>query len=195
MQNITKVRSRVLIAAAVMVLVPMIALGQSDETDNGEVAGYSGGAFGLGSHPVVGASTGAGFARYAMGIIDISYTPFGENTLRVRPANEIVRHSGVYDFNFGIHIRIPVTKRLAPYAIVGAGLMYDTFDLAKATVPGTAVFQSHSETYFGFHTGAGLRYYVREHWGIRPETKVVMSNRTYVSASIGIFYVLPSYWP
>jgi len=189
-------RLRVIIAAIVMSLTPVISLAQSDDvTEKGEVAGYAGGAFGLGSHPVVGASTGVAFAKYAMGLIDISYTPFGENTLRVRPPNEIVQHSGVYDFNLSMHIRVPVTKRWAPYGIVGAGLMYDTFDLAKVTVPGTAVFNSHSETYFGFHTGAGVRYYIREGWGIRPEIKVVMSNRTYVCATIGIFYVLPSNWP
>lgn len=195
MQNKARNKSRVLIAVVVMAFTPMITFGQSDVTENGEVAGYAGGAFALGTHPVVGGTVGAGFARYAMGIIDISYAPFGQHTLRSRPANEIVQHSGLYDFNFSLHIRIPATRRWVPYGILGAGLLYNVFDLAKVTAPGVAVFHAHSENNFGFHTGAGLRYYVGEHWGIRPEAKVVISNRTYICASIGVFYTLPSDWP
>jgi len=188
-------RWRVILAAIVMMVAPVIVLAQSEETENGEVAGYTGGAFGIGAHPAVGASTGVWYGQYVMGLLDISYAPFGQNTLRARPANEIVQHSGLYDFNLSLHLQVPVTHRWRPYGIVGSGLMYDTFDLARVTVPGTTIFHSHSETYFGFHTGGGLRYYFAEHWGIRPEVKVVISSRTYVCASVGVFYILPSDWP
>jgi len=195
MENLMKYRVRVMITAVVSVLVPVTVLAQDNETETGEVAGYGGGAFGLGAYPLVGASAGAGFSRYAMALIDISYAPLGQQTLRRREASEVVRRSGLYDFNFSLHIRVPVAKRWAPYGIVGGGLMYDNFDLAKVTPSGTAVFHSRNENNFGFHTGAGVRYYIREGWGIRPELKVVASKRTYVCASIGIFYVLPSNWP
>lgn len=46
-----------------------------------------------------------------------------------------------------------------------------------------------------FQTGAGLRYYVGDKWGIRPELKVIISSRTFTAVSMGVFYVLPSNWP
>ncbi|MCX6630180.1 MAG: hypothetical protein NTW28_21390, partial [Candidatus Solibacter sp.] len=60
---------------------------------------------------------------------------------------------------------------------------------------GIAVVSHYSDFDFGFHTGAGLRYYVRENWGIRPELKVIVSKQTYTRLSVGIFYVLPAGWP
>jgi hypothetical protein len=108
-QTMTK-KWRIIIALAAT-LTPAMGWGQSYESDVGEFAGYAGASFGIGAHPVVGASSGLAFARYGMGLIDISYSPLGQTTLRARPGTRIVQNSGLYDFNF---------KRADPYSLTKA---------------------------------------------------------------------------
>jgi hypothetical protein len=98
----------------------------------------------------------------------------------------------LFDFNFGFHIRVPVRKRWAPYAILGGGLLFDSF---RAVSGPQGALISIDEFNFGFHTGGGVRYYIREDWGVRPEFKFVVSNRTYTRFTVAVFYNLPSYWP
>jgi opacity protein-like surface antigen len=166
---------------------------QSGETDAGEVAAFGGGIFGLGSHPVVGGSSGFAFSRYGMAVLEAAYMPLGQDTLRSRrPMDPATQDSSLYDFNLSLHIRVPVRERWAPYAILGGGLLFDTFNAVSG--PQGALVRIH-EFNFGFHTGAGLRYHIRDNWGIRPELKVIVSNRTYTRLSVGIFYTLPPGWP
>ena len=161
----------------------------------GEVTAFGGGTFGLGgAHPAVGASSGTSFSRYAIGLIEAAFSPLGDETLRRRMGAPAER-SRLFDFNFSVHVQVPVRRRWAPYGIVGAGLLFDAFrviptgalpDEAGQTQP--AVVFAVDEFNFGFHTGGGVRYYIREDWGIRPEFKVIVSNRTYTRFTIGIFY-------
>ena len=62
------------------------------------------------------------------------------------------------------------------------------------TTPTPTAAVAIDEFNFGFHTGGGVRYYIREGWGIRPELKVVVSHRTYTRFTIGFFYTLPTGW-
>ena len=170
-------------------------LGQSSETGVGEVAAFGGGTFGIGSHALVGGSTGRSFSKYAIGLIETAFSPLGSSTVRPAPAGGPIDTSRLYDFNLGVHIRVPVKDRWAPYAILGGGLLWNTFDQTVAGPQGTASIKHYDNFDFGFQTGAGLRYYIRDNWGIRPELKVVVSKQTYTRFSVGIFYVLPDAWP
>ena len=163
----------------------------------GEVAAFGGGAFGLGgAHAAVGASSGTSFSRYAIGLIEAVFSPLGDETLRRRTGPRVER-SRLFDFNFSVHVQAPGRRRWAPYGIVGAGLLFDTFRAVPTGAPQdepghmqpTVVF-AVDEFNFGFHTGGGVRYYFGDDWGIRPEFKVIVSNRTYTRFTIGIFYKL-----
>jgi hypothetical protein len=202
-----------IIAIVFCLLTPLSGLhAQTFEGDEGEVTAFGGGAFAIGTHPVVGGSTGTAFSKYAMGLIEVAFSPMGQDTLRHRigPRPETSR---LFDFNGSFHIQIPVRKRWAPYGILGGGLLFDSFRVVPtptpengqppATTPPTATPPTTTpptaaiainEFNFGFHTGGGFRYYIREGWGIRPEFKVIVSNRTYTRFTIGFFYNLSTGW-
>jgi opacity protein-like surface antigen len=180
-----------IIIAVVIALTPTAGWGQSYENDEGEVSGYTGGIFGIGSHPLVGATSGLTFARYGMGLVDISYSPLGQTTLRSRPGTRIVQNSKLFDFNFNLQVRIPVGRQWVPYALFGPSILLDKFRQATVRSDRTAVFSTQNETNFGFRVGGGVRYHVSDNWGIRPEVRVVISNQNYVALSVGVFYTFP----
>jgi hypothetical protein len=90
------------------------------------------------------------------------------------------------------HVRIPVSRKYEPYAIIGGGAFYSTFQIPAATPAPVGSWVTKSDVNFAFHTGAGLRYFVRSNWGIRPELKVSISGQTYVGFTVGFFYHLPN---
>ena len=179
-------------AAAVIALTPAAVYGQSGETDVGELAIHGGGTFGTGTHPAVAASTGIAFARRGMALLDVAYTPMGHDILWRRHDVQSPQNSQLFEFMFSSHIRFPVKARLAPYAIIGGGLLFNTF--RGYTGPQGALV-GIEDFKFGVQTGGGVRYYLGENWGIRPEFKVIVSSQTYTRMSIGVFYVVPPLWP
>jgi hypothetical protein len=170
-------------------------LAQSGDADVGEVAAFASGAFGIGSHPAVGGSTGTAFSRYAMALIETSFVPLGSRTVRVLPAGSVAQGSHLYDFNLSMHIRVPVRDRWAPYAILGVGALWNPYTRSTIGPQGIAVVSHNADVDFAFHTGAGLRYYIGESWGIRPEAKVVVSRQTYTQLSVGFFFIVRTGWP
>jgi len=181
------------------VLLAMVAASaaldaQSNKTGDGELSAYTGAAFGLGTHAAVGGRTGTAFSRYAIGLIDISYMPLGRETMISGPRAAIYRASGLYDFALSFHIQIPVRKRWAPYGILAPGLLYNVYQTAVLT-PAAAAFVDRSKTNFEFSTGGGVRYYVKDNWGVRPEVRVFISARNFTRISVGVFYDFDSDWP
>jgi len=156
-----------------------------------EMAGFGGGIFGLGTHPTFGVSSGLAFSRYALGLLEVSYAPSGSDTLLPRADKQSPQNGHLFDFNTSFHIRIPVRERWAPYAIVGGGLLLNSY---QAITGSQGALMKINDYKFGFHTGGGLRYYVRDNWGIRPEFRVTVGSRTYTRLSVGVFYVLSSIW-
>jgi hypothetical protein len=181
---------------ALCTLVPSVLRAQSGDTDVGEVAAFGGWAFGVGTTGAVGGSSGTAFSKYGLLMIETAFSPIADKTLRHRFGRP-VENSRLFDFNSSLHIRIPVRKRWAPYGILGAGLLFDSVRVIPARPPEnlepitppapTAPTIAVEEFNFGFHTGGGVRYYIREDWGIRPEFRVVISNRIYTRFTIGIF--------
>lgn len=184
-------------ASLLLLLSPAMALAQSGEKDVGELAGFGGGGFGLGSsHGVVGGSSGIAFARNGIALLEAAYMPLGSNVLHPRTDYLSPSNSRLYDFNLSIHIRIPVREKFAPYAILGGGLLWSQYDATSADALRPGIQVGRDEYRFGFHTGAGFRYYVGENWGVRPEYRAIISgNKTYSRFTVGVFYVLPPLWP
>ncbi len=180
------------LAVALWLLAPAAMLAQSGDADMGEVGFFGGGSFGLGTHPVIGGNSGMAFSRYGMGFIEASYMPAGKHTLRSQPDKESPQDSRLFDFNFSLHIRFPVRERWAPYGIVGAGLILNQY---RAVITPKGALVSIDDFNFGFHTGAGFRYYIGENWGVRPEFRLIVSNHLYTRLSAGFFYTLPGNWP
>lgn len=172
-----------------------IGFPQSGETDVGEVAAFGGAVFGVGARPSVGGSTGVAFSRYGMFSFETEFISLGNRTIQSWPAPSTVHHSYLLDFGSDFHIRIPVRERWAPYFIAGGGLLWNLVGQNSTNRRGVAVMNHYDQFNAALHTGAGMRYYIREGWGIRPEFKVIVSKQTYYRLSVGFFYVLPSNWP
>jgi hypothetical protein len=184
----------VLISAS-CIFVPSALLAQPGEGDEGEVTAFAGGVFGLGSHPTVGGSAGVRIMPHALALIEGSYTPLGQYTIQPWPERSTVVRSHLTDFDFSIHIPVTIKEKWSPYGIVGVGLLWDALHQNSVDSHGVAVTYGYNQFNAAFETGAGLRYYIRDNWGIRPELKVIISKQTYTRVSIGIFYVVPSNWP
>ncbi len=181
---------------AICAYSPISVAAQPSETEGGEVSAFAGGIFGLGSHPTFGGSAGGVISKYALALFEGSYTPLGQYTIQPWPARSTVARSHLTDFNVSLHIRVPIKgSRWSPYGIAGVGLLWDGLRQETIDPHGVAVSYAWNQFNAGFHTGGGVRYYIGENWGIRPEFKVIVSKQTYTRASIGIFWLVPSTWP
>jgi hypothetical protein len=175
------------IAIAGLVLAAA-ALAQPGETDVGELAAYTGfAAGGLGTHPLVGGSGATALSRYLLAQVDASWVPLGRRTLRSYPGIATTQ-SNLYDFNCSVQIRVPVRKRWAPYAILGAGVLYNPYHIQALGSQGAIYLSSQSDTAFGFETGGGVRYYVANNWGVRGEYRYTISSRNFSRLVGGVFY-------
>jgi opacity protein-like surface antigen len=164
-------------------------------TDVGEASVYTGVGFGpLSFHPVVGGSSGISATKYAILLIDANYMPIGGRILAQRPGI-ITAHSGLFDFNFSGHIRIPLKKRWTPYGILGAALLYNRYQRQFIRPSGILYFSGQSDCRFGFETGAGLRYYVGDQWGVRGEYRYTVSTQNFSRILAGVFYQFEGAWP
>jgi hypothetical protein len=189
--------STAMVAAILWVLGGTGAYAQAGEDDVGELAGMAGGAFGgaSGTQPVATGSAGLAFSRHGMIFVDTLYMPLGNRTIEDSRPRAAVHHSHLLDFSVDFHIRFPIHERWAPYTILGTGLLWNFLTADAVNRRGVPGVHHFDEFKGAFHTGAGLRYYVRPTWGIRPEVKVIVSNHVYTVVSFGVFWVAPTYWP
>lgn len=185
------VRSLTVLVALVL-CAPSDADAQAGETDVGEVSAFTGATFGAGTHPLIGGSSGFAFSRRGMAFIEGTYSPMGKDILWPRHNIQSPQDSHLFDVMVSGHIRFPIRQRWAPYALIGGGLAFNQF---RAIAGPEGALIRIDDFKFAFQTGGGLRYYIGETWGIRPEFKVVISSRTYTRMSVGVFYTLPPNWP
>jgi hypothetical protein len=180
------------LALLATVCLPGSVFAQSSETDTGEVAGFLGGAFGsIGSHGTVGASVGTATNRFLIPQFEVSYIPLGTDALQAPGPGVTFRNSRLYDFNGGVHIRVPLRDNLAPYLAIGGGLLYSTFESVTTDASGNSIVTGRDNKNFAFHIGGGVRYYLTSNIGVRPEFKVYVSDRNFTRLSVGIFYQFP----
>lgn len=180
-------------AAAILAIA--VAAHAQVEPDSGEVAVLGGTTLGGGAHAAVTGSAGIAISRYGMGLLSVTFMPLGHDTIQPWPASSTVNRSFVYDFGVDFHVLIPVKPRVAPYIIAGCGLLWNTVRQHTLDSNGLTVVRHYDQFNGALHTGAGLRYYLGEGWGIRPEVKVIVSKQVYTQVMIGFFYVTPAGWP
>jgi hypothetical protein len=160
--------------------------------DDGEVSVMGGGSFGMGSRPYVQGGVGYTFSKHGMALVESSYTPLGTNIIWRRANVQSPQNSYLLDFAANFHIQFPVGEHWAPYGLVGAGLLFNSFRAVTTSEGALVGIQDFKGV---FYTGGGVRYHVTPHWGVRSECKFGVSSRTFTRVSIGVFYNLPSDWP
>jgi opacity protein-like surface antigen len=170
-------------------LFPAALLCQTAETDIGEIAAYAGGVAGIGSHPAGGITFMTALSKYTMFGAELGFASLGEEGYRTS-SGSLLSRSRLYDFNGHVHVRIPVRDHFAPYIVIGAGLLHSTAERVVTAPTGNAV-DSFTNNDFAFQIGAGLRYFITDNWGVRPEWKYYASERNFSKLSFGVFYQFP----
>ena len=166
-----------------------IFLLQAADVDAGttEVAAYGGLVAGIGTHGTVGGSVGYATTRRLLVLGEFSYIPAGSQELA--GADFAVKASArAYDFNGGFHLQLLSPDRKAvPYAAVGVGAVHGSGS-GEVTAMGQTLSAKVSNTDFYCNLGGGLRYYLSDRWGIRPELKIFAGAGTFARLTIGVFY-------
>ena len=166
---------------------------QSGEEAVGEVSAYTGAAMGaLGGHPLVGGTTGLVAFKYAIGLVDTSFMPLGNRTIVHYQA--ATRNSQFFDINFTVDIQVPVNHRILPYGLFGPALLYNRYQIQTTLPQGSVSFVGQDDCKFGFQTGGGLRYYVKENWGVRAEYRYTISSQNFGGIGAGVFYQFSTPW-
>lgn len=173
---------------------------QASENDEGELSALSGVAFGGGPQGIgtkwsVTGGAGTPISRYGMVLFETMYMPLGQHTIQGWPARPTVNRSYLIDFGIDFHIRIPLRRHWEPYAIAGSGLLWNLVRQNTVDSMGAPLVRHFDQFNGALHTGGGVRYYISESWGIRPEVKVIVSKQVYTCVSMGVFYVVPTSWP
>ena len=170
-------------------------LAQTGQSGAGELTGYTGVTFAsIDAHPAVGASSGLTLSRHSAALLDLCYMPLGSATLQSYPGRTLVRNSGLYDLSLNAHIRIPLGEKWEPYGIIGGAVLFSTYQLASRARPGEVAYAGRSDTDLGFETGGGLRYFVRDNWGVRTELRYTVSHRSFGRMLAGVFYQFDREW-
>ena len=188
-----------------LVMVPAPLLAQRSSSGKGpvapELAIFGGGVFGNGSHRTIGGSVGIAIKSRWVALFEYAHTPTGLNSFYRPPCVAILcesitdsresEFSAVGHGNFSSQ-----NARLVPYGLGGVGRLKSSADVSgtmrRFTPDGVVrdpyVARRQNDAWV-FQVGGGLRLYMSDRWGLRPEVKFfVGGQRRFTRASMGIFY-------
>jgi opacity protein-like surface antigen len=163
------------------------AAAQTPEPGTVEVSGFVGGISGIGTHPVIGTSAAFTLNRYVKPFAEFSYAPLGNDAYSPVAGTVATQSSNLYHFNAGFQLSHPTTGRIVPYATFGLGFVRST---SEQLLPQPVGFSrlDIEDTDLAFNIGGGVRFYVTENWGIRPEVQAVATGNSYGRYAVGLFY-------
>src|SRR5262245_57083803 len=169
---------RLIVVTAFIMIASLASYGQSSiMPGNLEVAGNLGVVGGIGSHGSFGGSIGAPITDKLILSGDLSYIPLGGANVTVN-GSTISSSSRAINFNGNLQYQFKPTHAVVPYGAGGLGFLHNSAS-TSSTGPG-ALNVSVSGTNLYFNMGGGLRYYVKDRWGFRPEFMVFAGTNTYV---------------
>jgi hypothetical protein len=176
---------RLIVLIALVVAASIASYGQGPV----EVSGNLGVVSGIGSHGSFGGSIGAPIADHLLLSGDLSYIPMGGSSVTLNGATtsssaKAINFNGNLQYQFKA---IRSARAVVPYAGAGVGFLHSAFS-SSSTLPGSSFNISGGSTDLYFNFGGGLRYYVNERWGFRPEFMVFAGSTTYVRFAGGVFY-------
>jgi opacity protein-like surface antigen len=138
----------------------------------------------------LGGSVGYAISSNFLVVGEFHYNNAGSSNISYGSGSSAVNFGeslAITDFTGGVHWQIPVSsKKLVPYLAAGVGGAR-----AAASVSGSGLPASVAATSTGLSAnfGGGLRYYIRDSWGVRPEvTFVRIPGQNYVRFGVGVFW-------
>ena len=178
---------RLFAIAALAVISSVASFGQGLVPGSVEVTGHLGVVSGIGSHGSFGGSVGTPITDRMMLSGDLSYIPLGGGSVSINGATSS-SSAKAFNFNGNLQYQFTPAHAVVPYAGAGLGFLHSSFS-SSSNLPGTTPFSAQGgSTDLYFNMGGGLRYYVNERWGFRPEFMVFAGSNTYVRLAGGIFY-------
>jgi hypothetical protein len=174
------------ITAFVMVASVASLYAQGITPGNMEVTGHLGVVSGIGSHGSFGGSLGAPVSKSFIVSGDLSYIPMGGGSVTA-VGSTTSAGARAFNFNGTLQYQFKQAHALVPYAGAGLGFLHSSFE-TWSSILGSSFSVSGSSTDLYFNVGGGLRYFVNERWGFRPELMVFAGADTYVRIAGGIFY-------
>jgi len=177
--------SRLAVIAVFVAVTSIASYGQG--VGNFEVSGNLGVVSGIGSHGSFGGSLGAPISDHLILSGDLSYIPMGGASVTFNGATAS-SSAKAFNFNGNLQYQFKARRATVPYAGAGLGFLHSSFS-SSSNLPGAgALNMQGGSTDMYFNVGGGLRYYVKERWGFRPEFMVFAGSNTYVRFAGGIFY-------
>ena len=183
--KIPEMAGRLLVMAAFVVVTSVPSYGQA--LGNFEATANLGVVGGIGSHASFGGSIGAPITDNLILSGDLSYIPMGGGTVTFF-GSTTSSSAKALNFNGNLQYQFKPTHSVVPYAGGGLGFLRSSVS-SSSNIPGQGpVNVSASSTDVYVNVGGGLRYYVKERWGIRPEFMIFAGSNTFVRFAGGIFY-------
>jgi len=168
----------------------MTGLGYGQDMEQGQIeaTGQIGFVTGIGTHGAFGGSFGAALNERVLAFGEFLYIPLGSSTEHILGVDRSVS-ARAFNFDAGLQYQFRKHGSMVPYAGVGLGVLHST-----ASIPNSFSFQGlnfsagGSSNDFYANLGAGVRYYVSEQWGFRPEFTIFAGPSTFVRIGGGVFY-------
>lgn len=176
---------------AEMLLMVALTAGAADpRPGTTQVTGYAGLITGIGTHSNAGIGVAYTASRRVALAAEFSYAPGGREFIGGQRFG-VESETDSYEFHAGFHYLFPRRRaRLIPYGAFGMGGIYTSASttIVSGTLPRQPMRVRASSTDFYVNVGGGLRYYLSEHWGLRPELKLFAGQETFVRLAVGVFY-------
>ena len=164
--NKSEMPFRLVVVTALMVVASVASYGQG--VGNMEVTGNLGIVGGIGSHGSFGASLGAPVTDRLILAGDLSYIPMGGVNVTM-PGVTTSSSSKAFNFNGNLQYQFNPRRAMVPYAGGGLGFLHSSSKTSSTGLLADPFSASVSSTDLYFNVGGGLRYYVKERWGFKPE--------------------------
>src|SRR5262245_42080703 len=166
---------------AIVICVAMSAASYAQEPRQIEADAQVGIVSGIGTHGSFGGGIGVELTPRILGYGEFSYIPLGGTSSTVVAPLPVQTEGSARAFNFNVGGRYDFSRSvsMAPYAAFGVGILRSSSSFSSS-FGGTTISGSGSSNDFYFNIGGGLRYYVNDRWGWRPEVMVFAGSNTYV---------------
>ncbi|MEZ5402828.1 MAG: outer membrane beta-barrel protein [Bryobacteraceae bacterium] len=156
---------------------------EKGQTEAGAVAGI---VSGIGTHGTIGVQAATGVTERIAAYGELSFIPGGGGNSSFGGVTSTASARAL-NLNGGIHYQFGAHGKAVPYAAAGLGVLRSSASY-RSSGAGVDIRGSASATNLYFNFGGGLRYYVKDNWGFRPELMIFAGDQTYVRLGVGIFY-------
>jgi hypothetical protein len=188
MNKISQIVKISFIATVGLWLMTGLSYGQDTHQGQIEATGQLGFVAGIGTHVAVGGSVAGALNERVLVYGEFLYIPLGSSTVNILGVNRDVS-ARAFNLDGGLQYQFRKYGSMVPYAGVGLGLLH-----SSASIPNNFSFQGlnfstgGSSNDFYVNLGGGVRYYVTEQWGVRPEFTIFAGPNTFVRIGAGVFY-------